>query len=182
MRSNGNEKIETVRQQINPENMNETYLNEMPKQKYLNEGAIDILEYLKLKRYKLFIITNGFKEVQYKKLISSGLMRYFEKVFVSEEVKTPKPGRKIFEYAIKSANAKKSVSLMVGDDWDVDIMGASNFGIDSVYYPKNIERNSDFSDVDRSANCKRYKIKSLMELKNILQEIILYVNFILLTY
>ena len=140
----------------------------MPKQRYLNEGALDILKYLKLKRYKLYIITNGFKEVQYKKLNSSGLMRFFEKVFVSEEVKTPKPGREIFEYAIKSANAKKSVSLMIGDDWDVDILGASNFGIDSVYYPKNIEQNSAFSDAECSTNCKRYKIVSLIELKKIL--------------
>ena len=153
---------------ISPENMNKTYLNEMPKQRYLNEGALDILKYLKLKRYKLYIITNGFKEVQYKKLNSSGLMRFFEKVFVSEEVKTPKPGREIFEYAIKSANAKKSVSLMIGDDWDVDILGASNFGIDSVYYPKNIEQNSAFSDAECSTNCKRYKIVSLIELKKIL--------------
>jgi len=152
---------------IDPVEMNATYLSEMPKQKYLNEGAVDILEYLKFRRYRLFIITNGFKEVQHEKLHSSGLMSFFEKVFVSEEVRTPKPGREIFEYAIKSSNAKKADSLMIGDDWDVDIIGASKFGIDSVYYPNNIEKDSDILHLDNNTTSKNYKILSLKELKEI---------------
>jgi len=118
---------------IDPNEMNTCYLNEMPNQKALYPGVIETLEYLTAKHYKLNIITNGFKEVQHKKLQSSGLHNFFNKVFTSEEVKTPKPGREIFEHAIKSVNAKKTNSLMIGDDWDVDILGALNFGIDAVY-------------------------------------------------
>ena len=118
---------------INPNEINTFYLNEMPNQKALYPGVIETLEYLTAKHYKLNIITNGFKEVQHKKLQSSGLQNFFNKVFTSEEVKTPKPGREIFEHAIKSVNAKKTNSLMIGDDWDVDILGALNFGIDAVY-------------------------------------------------
>ncbi|WP_321342796.1 YjjG family noncanonical pyrimidine nucleotidase [uncultured Draconibacterium sp.] len=114
--------------------MNELYLYEMPKQSHLIEGAKEILDYAKSKVYRLFIITNGFKEVQHAKLKRSGLDTYFEKVFISEEIKMPKPGREIFEHAIKSANAKKKSSVMIGDDWDVDICGATNFGIDAIYY------------------------------------------------
>ena len=119
--------------EIDPNKMNTFYLNEMPNQKTLYPGVVETLEYLKTKRYKLFIITNGFKEVQHKKLESSGLKPFFNKVFTSEEIKTPKPGREIFEYAVKSVNARKINSLMIGDDWDVDILGASKFGIDAVY-------------------------------------------------
>jgi putative hydrolase of the HAD superfamily len=118
---------------IDPEEINAFYLDEMAKQKVLYPGVIELLEHLKSKHYQLYIITNGFKDVQNKKLKLSGLYIYFNKVFTSEEVKTPKPGREIFEYAIKSANAKKERSLMVGDDWDVDIIGALNFGIDAVF-------------------------------------------------
>lgn len=114
--------------------MNDMYLKEMPKQSHLIDGARDILDYTKSKGYRLFIITNGFKEVQHEKLKQSELQNYFEKVFISEEIKMPKPGREIFEYAIKSSNAKKNSSLMIGDDWDVDIRGAVNFGIDAIYY------------------------------------------------
>jgi putative hydrolase of the HAD superfamily len=131
---------------IDPQQMNDLYLTEMPKQNYLMEGAIELLDYLKTKPYKLFIITNGFKEVQHKKLESSGLAAYFEKVFISEEVKCPKPGRLIFEHAIKSSNAKKTNSLMIGDDWDVDVMGAVGFGLDAIHFsPKNSDNNKDFS-------------------------------------
>jgi putative hydrolase of the HAD superfamily len=118
---------------IDSNEINTFYLNEMPNQKTLYPGVIETLEYLKTKRYQLNIITNGFTEVQNKKLKSSGLHPFFNKVFTSEEVKTPKPGREIFEHAIKSVNAKKTNSLMIGDDWDVDILGAAKFGIDAVY-------------------------------------------------
>ncbi|WP_297096767.1 YjjG family noncanonical pyrimidine nucleotidase [uncultured Draconibacterium sp.] len=114
--------------------MNDMYLKEMPKQSHLIDGAREILDYTKSKGYRLFIITNGFKEVQHEKLKQSGLQNYFEKVFISEEIKMPKPGREIFEHAIKSSNAKKKSSLMIGDDWEVDIRGALNFGIDAVYF------------------------------------------------
>ena len=117
--------------------MNTFYLDEMPNQKALYHGVLETLEYLKAKRYQLNIITNGFTEVQNKKLESSGLRPFFNKVFTSEEIKTPKPGREIFEHAIKSVNAKKAKSLMIGDDWDVDILGASKFGIDAVYISNN---------------------------------------------
>lgn len=136
-------------QGIDPDKMNEYYLTEMPKQKHLLANTINVLQELKTKGYALNIITNGFKEVQRKKLVSSGLDSFFNKLFISEEVKTPKPGREIFEHALKSSNAKKSKSVMIGDDWEVDILGAAKFGIDAIYLRGNekciskLERGSD---------------------------------------
>ena len=128
--------------EINADEMNSHYLSEMPKQNHLIDGAIDLLDYLKSKGYKMFIITNGFREVQYKKLFNSGLQPYFEKVFISEEVQAPKPDPAIFEHAIKSANAKKASSIMIGDDYEVDILGAISFGIDVVYFDPESSKNS----------------------------------------
>lgn len=114
--------------------MNDHYLGVMPLQTILVEGALDVLSVLKKQNYRLFIITNGFSEVQHKKMENSGLASFFEKVFISEEVKTPKPGREIFEYAITSTNARKTKSLMIGDDWEVDVLGAVNNGINAIYF------------------------------------------------
>ncbi len=114
--------------------MNELYLSEMPKQTHLIDGAREVLDFARSKGYRMFIITNGFKEVQHRKLLNSDLAGYFEKIFISEEIKTPKPGREIFEHAVKSSNAKKKCSLMIGDDWDVDIQGATGFGLDAIFY------------------------------------------------
>ncbi len=113
--------------------INDAYLNEMPKQLKLVPGTISVLDYLHHK-YKMAIITNGFREVQSDKLIQSGLEKYFDKLFISEEVGAQKPHRKIFEHAVKSMNAPKSKSLMIGDSWDADIVGAMQFGMDQVYY------------------------------------------------
>lgn len=134
---------------IDANQMNDLYLSEMPKQNRLFEGAIELLDYLKAKNYRLSIITNGFKEVQHKKMLNSGLQPYFDKVFISEEVKAPKPDPVIFEYAIKSTNAKKAFSLMVGDDYDVDIKGALDFGIDAIFFCPSIDKQT-FSEVRNS--------------------------------
>lgn len=113
--------------------MNEAYLAEMPKQLKLVPGALELLDHLHHK-YRMAIITNGFREVQVDKLSQSGLEKYFDKMFISEEVGAQKPHRKIFEHAVKSMNAPKRKSLMIGDSWEADIIGAREFGIDQVYY------------------------------------------------
>ncbi|MCK3684664.1 YjjG family noncanonical pyrimidine nucleotidase [Maribellus sp. YY47] len=124
--------------------MNNHYLEMMPQQTILHEGALEVLSLLKSLNYKLFIITNGFSEVQHRKLKSSGLEPFFERVFISEEVKCPKPQREIFEYAITSTNARKSKSVMIGDDFEVDVKGALNVGISGIYFnPKKLDGNND---------------------------------------
>ncbi|HEY5510880.1 MAG TPA: YjjG family noncanonical pyrimidine nucleotidase [Prolixibacteraceae bacterium] len=113
--------------------LNEAYLTEMPKQLRLVPGAIRVLDYLHHK-YRMAIITNGFREVQVEKLDQSGLRKYFDKIIISEEVGAQKPHRMIFEHAVKSMNAPKKKSLMIGDSWEADIVGAKLFGMDQVYY------------------------------------------------
>ena len=140
----------------------------MPRQNHLNNGVLDLLGYLKQKNYQLSIITNGFREVQHKKLETSGLAGFFDKVFISENIKTPKPGKEIFEYAIKSTNAKKSKSIMVGDDWEVDILGAVNYGIDSIYYSgENLDGTSG-KMLKNFGDRKIYIIKEMKEIECIL--------------
>lgn len=119
--------------------VNTAYLTEMPLQTKLVEGARKVLDYLH-GRYDVAIITNGFKEVQYDKIRKSELSKYFRKIFISEEIGAQKPGRQIFEYAIKSMNAPKKSALMIGDSWEADIIGAMNFGIDQIYYNPKIEQ------------------------------------------
>src|SRR5665647_539839 len=119
--------------------VNAKYLSEMPLQTKLVEGARKVLDFLH-GRYDVAIITNGFKEVQYDKILKSELSKYFRKIFISEEIGAQKPKKEIFEYAIKSMNAPKNSSLMIGDSWDADIVGAMNFGIDQVYFNPSIDK------------------------------------------
>ena len=92
-----------------------------------------VLEELKLK-YNMHIITNGFKEVQRRKLEKSKLIHYFKTVTISEDVGVKKPDKLIFEHAIFSAKAKIENSIMIGDNYHADILGASALGMRAIYF------------------------------------------------
>ena len=129
---------------ISGEIVNQTYLDQMPSQTKLIDGAREILDYLHGK-YEMAIITNGFKEVQHHKIQRSQLSKYFTKIFISEDIGAQKPKKEIFEHAIKSMNAPKKSALMIGDSWEADILGARNFGIDQIYYHPNSDSTSEIS-------------------------------------
>lgn len=114
--------------------LNSRYLENMALQTKLFPGTIETLTTLKAKGYQMHIITNGFMEVQHLKLVNCGLAGFFTKVFISEEIKTTKPHRQIFEHALKSTNAPKKRSIMIGDSWVTDILGALEFGIDQIMF------------------------------------------------
>ena len=109
------------------------YLLESPKKKTLFPGAVEAIEYL-YGKYKLHIITNGFDEVQQVKLNANGLNKYFLTVTTSEEAGAKKPSEKIFIHALVKAGASPDESLMIGDDYDVDIEGARNAGMDQMLF------------------------------------------------
>ena len=82
----------------------------------------------------MHIITNGFKEVQRRKLEKSKLIHYFKTVTISEDVGVKKPDKLIFEHAIFSAKAKIENSIMIGDNYHADILGASALGMRAIYF------------------------------------------------
>ena len=85
-------------------------------------------------RYPLYVVTNGFRETQYIKLKECGLYRYFRGVVCSEEAGANKPSPVIFGYALRAAGVGADEAVMIGDDPQTDILGASNAGIDSVWF------------------------------------------------
>lgn len=141
-----------------PEVISNAYLEIMPQKSNLVKDAPKVLNHLKSK-YHLFIITNGFHETQNKKLHNSGIRHYFNGIITSEDTGWSKPDRRIFEYALKSVHARKSESLMIGDDLHVDIEGAKNFGMDQVFFNRKMISH----DIKTT-----YEIKELKELMLIL--------------
>jgi len=109
------------------------YINISPKKPHLVPFAKEVLDYLK-DRYTLHLITNGFSDMQGIKTESAGITAYFTQVITSERAGCRKPHQKIFEYALQSAGALSAESIMIGDSWECDVMGARNAGIDHVYY------------------------------------------------
>jgi len=114
--------------------MEETYIALLPTKSYLMDGALEVLNYTRDKGYLLHILTNGFDVAQGKKMQSAGISDYFTYLITNEKAQSRKPDRRIFEYAVSCASAACHECLMIGDNWEADIVGARNFGIDTVYY------------------------------------------------
>ncbi len=113
--------------------LSEDYITYLSSFNHLFDGTIEILEYLYVK-YKLHIITNGFKEIQQGKLNNANIDKYFVTVTNSEMVGAKKPNPKIFKHALNMAMAKEENSIMIGDNYEVDILGALNIGLDAIYF------------------------------------------------
>jgi len=138
--------------------LGEEYLKITPTKGALMPGALETLSYLH-EKYQLYIITNGFGEVQETKLENSGLNGFFKKMITSDTIGIQKPHPAIFHHALTSVHAKKAESLMVGDDLVTDIMGARRSGIDQVFL------NTTRVPHDMVVT---YEINTLLDLKKIL--------------
>ena len=109
------------------------YIEHLPMHNILLEGAVDLLEYLK-PNYRLHIITNGFREVQHKKLRNSEIFKFFMTITTSEDAGVKKPHRLIFEKALEKAGATVSSSVMIGDNFEADVLGAQKVGMKAILY------------------------------------------------
>jgi YjjG family noncanonical pyrimidine nucleotidase len=138
--------------------LSKDYLSESPKGKNLMPQTLETLDYL-VSTYPLYIITNGFDEIQSTKLASSGILKYFKKIFTSEQVGHKKPEREIFDYALKQNGFLSHQAIMIGDNLLTDMAGARNAEVDHVFFnPNKISHQESVT----------YEINSLHELKNIL--------------
>jgi putative hydrolase of the HAD superfamily len=133
------------------------YLDFLADFNHLFENVIEILEYLHGK-YQLHIITNGFEEIQVKKLENSKILRYFDIVVTSESVGCKKPNPKVFNYAIEKANAKNTTSVMIGDSIEADIEGALCIGMKAIHvnFEKEKVSNVNFNSITSLLDIKKY--------------------------
>ena len=123
------------------------YLLIAPTKKNIFPFAHDVLTYLKSK-YPLHLITNGFKEVQSTKMTTTNLSVYFDVIVCSEDVGVNKPNPKVFHTALEKAGAKASESLMIGDSFDADILGAQNVGMKAIHFnPKKEPKKSESTEI-----------------------------------
>lgn len=138
--------------------VNEYFLGLLPQKAHLIEGAVEILEYL-LPKYELHIISNGWQDIQVNKMKSSEIHHYFGEIITNELAGTRKPDRRIFDYAVATTKANLAESLMIGDNYEADILGAISANMDTVFY------NPDKLPTGQKPT---FEILKLVELKEIL--------------
>ena len=139
--------------------LNNGYIDISPDQTHIFPFAIETLTELKKDGFNLHIITNGFKEVQHRKLKNCGFDAFFDVIVCSEEIGKNKPAPEVFHHAMQKAGAIPSKIVMIGDDFQVDIIGGNNAGMRTIL----------FDPEDRYRRRKGdYHIKSLNEIPAIL--------------
>jgi len=122
--------------------------------------VFEILERL-FKDYRLGIITNGLPDLQWEKIKGSKIENFFENVIISGDVGVRKPQETIFLTALNKFNSSIKDCVMIGNNLNTDILGASTIGLKSIW----INRNDDVINNDIIPD---YTIKNLIELPDIL--------------
>ena len=94
------------------------------------EEAVDALS----KKYRLFLASNGTASVQKGRMTSANLYRFFEKVFVSQEIGHNKPSKAYFDAAFAQIPGfDPGKTIIVGDSLTSDIRGGINAGIKTCW-------------------------------------------------
>lgn len=111
----------------------DNFFAEIMYKKKLMPHVREALEYLAPK-YNLYILSNGFRELQEQKMRSAGVEGYFKKVILSEDIGVHKPYPEIFYFAMSATQSELCTSLMIGDNWTNDVVGAQRVGMGNIYY------------------------------------------------
>ena len=127
------------------------------------EGAHELMDYLRRCGYRMHMCSNGFHEVQYKKLEACGLKDYFDTIILSEDAGFNKPSPQYFDYAFRKSGAQRETTLMIGDNLQTDILGALASGIDAMLY------NRWEVDVNEAPQRPTFVVSSLLDIPNILK-------------
>lgn len=111
------------------------YLDLLAQGKALIPGAIELLRWLRSQGYTIGVLSNGFKEVQHRKIRNAGLEPYIDIVVLSDDIGINKPDPRIYQYAMQRTGATDPAShLMIGDNPDTDIAGAIASGWHAIWY------------------------------------------------
>ncbi|WP_047246290.1 YjjG family noncanonical pyrimidine nucleotidase [Maribacter thermophilus] len=126
--------------------LSDEYINHLSSYNHLFPNTISVLDYLRPK-YNLHIITNGFQEIQERKLKNSGIHHYFKQIIDSEMAGVKKPNPVIFELALQKASTDPDKSIMIGDSLEADILGAKSVGFHTIHFNPHEEPVHDYSPI-----------------------------------
>ncbi len=105
--------------------------------------TIDALIYLKSQGYRLAVISNGITIKQWEKLVRLNIYSFFDEVITSEEVGKKKPDKLIYDVALRKMKGDPEKSVMIGNKFKEDALGAVNAGMSAILV------NSDITEEDR---------------------------------
>lgn len=120
--------------------MGDGYIEISPNQTLLFPNTLETLTELKQAGFQMTIITNGFEEVQHRKLENCNLIQFFDHVICSEVVGYSKPDKRVYDFALDQSKAKREHSVMIGDDLKADVLGSEAAGLTGILFDPVIKK------------------------------------------
>lgn len=150
--------LDSFKLEIDPALVSDFYLEQLPLNVVLIEGAIEILKFAK-QFGEVGIITNGIEVTQRERIKNSALKDCIDFLAVSEECGFAKPDIRFFEFAVKKAKAfDKKRTIIIGDRFEADIVGGHNFEIDTCWFnPHKLPNNLNFKPIFEIQNLKDFE-------------------------
>ena len=131
---------------------------------YFLPGAEEAVKSLSQK-YKLYLASNGTAKVQWPRLESAGIGKYFQDIFISQEIGFNKPAKEYFEGCFaRIPDFDKAKTMIVGDSLSSDILGGKTAGIVTCWVNPGHKKCS-------PEECPDYEIESLSQLEGLLETI-----------
>ena len=128
---------------LDPLKINDDFIRTMSVNGVPMDGALAFVKKLKenIPGARIWIASNGATVNAKGRMASTGLDRYVDHLFISEEMGVTKPDPAFFDLCLERIGEPKSSCIMIGDSLSSDMLGAKNAGLDSVWFmPKgNIE-------------------------------------------
>ena len=124
--------------------MNSAYKTALATKSILFPGALELVQRLHNKGYRMAVVTNGMAQVQHGRLDKSPIVPYMEQVFISEEIGAHKPDPAMFDIACQSLGIDdRRRAVMIGDNLQSDILGGNLANMDTIWYNFNLAMRND---------------------------------------
>ena len=144
---------------VDPEQCARAYEKNLSIGHYFLPGAEEAVDLLS-RKYRLFLVSNGTASVQKGRMTSANLYRFFEQVFVSQEIGYNKPAKAYFDACFaRIPNFDPKKAIIVGDSLTSDILGGKNAGIATVWVnPNHLPAGEIVADYEIEALCQLPKL------------------------
>lgn len=121
---------------LDPLKINTEFIRTMSENGVLMEGSLEFVKKVKeeIPDSRIYIVSNGATINAKGRIASTGLDKYIDDIFISEDMGVTKPAVEFFDMVLDSIKAPKESCIVIGDSLSSDMLGAKNAGLDSVWF------------------------------------------------
>ena len=121
---------------LDPLTVNNDFIKTMSVNGVLMDGALELVKKIKedIADAKIYIVSNGATLNAKGRMESTGLSKYVDKLFISEDMKVSKPSKEFFDIVLNCIKAENDDCIVIGDSLTSDMLGAKNASLTSVWF------------------------------------------------